>query len=45
MKILILLTLVAASQAVSFIELVREDWDIFKVRNTKINNATFLDYD
>lgn len=30
--IAILLALVAAAQAVSFIDLVREEWDIFKVR-------------
>ncbi|KAK7605218.1 hypothetical protein V9T40_007076 [Parthenolecanium corni] len=35
MKILILLALVAATQAVSFIDLVREEWSIFKLHYSK----------
>lgn len=35
MKLLILLALVAATRAVSFIDLIREEWDIFKLHFAK----------
>lgn len=43
MKILILLALVAATQAVSLRQLAKDEWDLYKVRNIKIKIVAFFD--